>query len=76
MEIGLKVRDVWEKGQIETVQWSLELHQKGEARRRLRLCFQPLLFSLNLSSCSLSLGEDVEHAVPRAVGLLHCLTVV
>lgn len=54
MEIGLKVRDEWEEGQIETIQWSLELHQKGEARRRLRLCFQPLLFSLNLSSCSLS----------------------
>lgn len=75
MEIGLKGRDVWEEGRIETVQWSLDCTKRARPGGVSASVSSPY----SLSTCPAAhclLGEDVEHAVPRAVGLLHCLTVV
>ena len=76
MEIGLKVRDVWEEGRIEMVQWSLDCTQRARLSGVSASVSSPYC---SLSTCPTAhglLGEDLERAVLWAVGLLHCFTVV
>ena len=76
MEIGLKVRNVWEEGRIETVQWSLDCTHRARFGGVSACVSSPYCSLLTCPTAHCLLGEDLEHTVPWGVGLLDCFTVV